>query len=95
MNVCRNAIQAIAGKGTITIKSAIEGDDNVIDIIDSGPGISSKVKENIFQPFKSGSQEGTGLGLAISREIVKAHGGTLDLYDTSAKGSTFRIILPL
>jgi len=94
MNVCRNAIQAIPAKGTITIKSAVEGDDTVIDIIDSGPGISSRVKENLFQPFKSGSQEGTGLGLAISRETVRAHGGTLDLYDTSAKGSTFRIILP-
>ena len=48
-----------------------------------------------FQPFKTGCRGGIGLGLAISKEIITAAGGTLDLLKSDAKGSTFRIILPL
>jgi hypothetical protein len=95
MNICRNALQAIPDKGTITVDSKCEDDNLIIDIFDDGPGIPEKIRENLFQPFKSGSKGGSGLGLAISREIIKAHGGTLDLIDSGSDGSKFRIILPL
>ncbi len=94
MNLCRNAIQAIVNVGTITVQSFTEDDKVLIDVIDSGPGIPDKIKDNLFQPFKTGSQGGAGLGLAISREIIAAHGGKLELLESSAKGSTFRITLP-
>ncbi len=95
MNICRNAVQAIGESGNITITGTQSDDDITIDISDDALGIPEKIKENLFQPFKTGSRGGTGLGLAISKEIITAHGGTLDLVDSSPKGSTFRIVLPL
>ncbi len=63
--------------------------------IDTGPGLPLKARENLFQPFRGGvRQGGTGLGLVIAAEIVRGHGGSLDLEETGAKGSTFRIALP-
>ena len=94
MNLCRNAIQAIVNAGTITVQSSMEDDKVLIDVIDSGPGIPDKIKDNLFQPFKTGSQGGAGLGLAISREIITAHGGKLELLESNTKGSSFRITLP-
>lgn len=95
MNICRNAVQAIGESGNITVFSDQSDDQIKIDISDDALGIPEKIKENLFQPFKTGSRGGTGLGLAISKEIVAAHGGTLELLESSPKGSTFRIILPI
>ncbi len=95
MNICRNAVQAIGESGNIIVKSEQSNDRITIDITDDALGIPEKIKENLFQPFKTGSRGGTGLGLAISKEIITAHGGTLDLLESSPKGSTFRIILPI
>ncbi|MBL4603110.1 MAG: HAMP domain-containing histidine kinase [Emcibacteraceae bacterium] len=95
MNISRNAVQAIGESGNITIKSSIKDSIITIDIADDALGIPEKIKENLFQPFKTGSRGGTGLGLAISREIITAHGGTLNLLKSDPEGSTFRIILPL
>jgi signal transduction histidine kinase len=94
MNLCRNALQAITNKGTITVQNTVEDDKIIFDVIDNGPGIPEKIKLNLFQPFKSGSNGGAGLGLAISKEIITAHSGTLELLKSNTEGSTFRIILP-
>ncbi|MBT5767221.1 MAG: HAMP domain-containing histidine kinase [Kordiimonadaceae bacterium] len=95
MNICRNAVQAIGETGNITINGIVENSQITVDISDDALGIPEKIKENLFQPFKTGSRGGTGLGLAISKEIITAHGGTLDLLKSDASGTTFRIILPL
>jgi len=95
MNICRNAVQAIGESGNINVESSISDDQITIDISDDALGIPEKIKENLFQPFKSGSRGGAGLGMAISREIITAHAGTLDLLKSDAEGSIFRIILPL
>ncbi len=95
MNLCRNAVQAIGESGNITVTAELSEDQITIDITDDALGIPEKIKENLFQPFKSGSRGGTGLGLAISKEIITAHGGTLDLLESSPNGSTFRIVLPI
>ncbi|MBT5185447.1 MAG: HAMP domain-containing histidine kinase [Kordiimonadaceae bacterium] len=95
MNICRNAVQAIIDKGHITVRNTLEDNMVLIDITDTGPGIPDKIKQNLFEPFKSGSNGGAGLGLAISKEIIIAHGGTLELIESNDKGSTFRITLPL
>lgn len=95
INICRNAVQAIGETGNITVNGTLENSHITIDISDDALGIPEKIKENLFQPFKTGSRGGTGLGLAISKEIISAHGGTLELLKSDAKGSTFRIILPL
>lgn len=95
MNICRNAVQAIGETGNITINGIVENSQITVDISDDALGIPEKIKENLFQPFKTGSRGGTGLGLAISKEIITAHGGTLDLLKSDASGTIFRIILPL
>jgi two-component system C4-dicarboxylate transport sensor histidine kinase DctB len=73
------------------------GNDRVWVIVsDSGPGISEEVAQRIFEPFFTTKPigEGTGLGLAISFEIVRAHGGTLEMR-SSSEGASFRVTLPL
>ncbi len=67
----------------------------VIEVEDTGPGIPEGARERLFQAFVTTARAGgTGLGLAISRELIMAHGGTLDVVRTGAKGTAFEIILP-
>ena len=71
-----------------------DGDETVIDVADNGPGVPARARENLFQAFKGGARKGgSGLGLAISAELVRAHGGGIQLLD-SARGATFRLTIP-
>lgn len=98
-NLCRNAIQAIESLGSqahgeITIEARREGLRSVIDVRDTGPGLSPEAKSRLFQAFGSSARNGgSGLGLAIAAELVRAHGGTIELLDV-AKGAAFRIAIP-
>src|SRR6185312_7832535 len=72
-NVIQNAIQAMDGRGTLTIRTAREGDDMVrVEICDSGPGISEENLSRVFNPFFTTKPfgEGTGLGLDLARRII-------------------------
>lgn len=97
-NLVRNARQAIIARGlSAEINICGTEDDRAwfIRISDTGPGLPSKAQEHLFQPFQGGvTKGGSGLGLAISAELVKGHGGTLDLERTGAEGTTFCIRLP-
>jgi signal transduction histidine kinase len=97
-NLVRNAVQAIdaAGRaGRVTVAAAENGGRSEIRVADTGPGLPLKARENLFQPFRGGvRQGGAGLGLVIAAELVKGHGGTLDLEETGPAGTTFRILLP-
>ena len=78
----------------ITAKQS--GDLVNIEFRDTGPGISDKIKEQIFQPFKSFNKElGTGLGLAIAQSIVRDHGGELTVESKPNQGAIFIISLPV
>ena len=68
----------------------------LISIKDNGPGIPQKILDKIFQPFftTKPSGEGTGLGLSLAYDIVKAHGGTLNVETTEGEGTNFIISLP-
>lgn len=98
-NLVRNAHQALAqtGKGGEISISATEEDDHcVIYVSDTGPGLPQKAQTHLFTPFQGGARTGgVGLGLAISAELVRGHGGRLDLKHTGADGTVFRIVLPL
>lgn len=98
MNLVSNARQAIEGKGgpgTITLSANQNGDWTDITVADTGPGLPEKAKEHLFSPFQGGARQGgTGLGLAIAAELVRGHGGKLELLETSSEGTTFRIRLP-
>lgn len=98
-NLIRNAREALAmtgRQGHIGINVTEQSESWLLDFADDGPGISLSVKDRLFVPFSSRgrSKDGTGLGLAISRELVRGHGGVLELLETSENGSVFRVLLP-
>jgi signal transduction histidine kinase len=94
VNLGRNAIEAGAKRVHIAA-SVSETEALVVEVADDGPGIPTKAREKLFQPFAGSARAGgTGLGLAIARELVRAHGGELSLAATSPAGTTFRIELP-
>jgi signal transduction histidine kinase len=97
-NLIDNAVQAMGGAGTLTIRTSLDGGDHVrVEIGDTGPGIPPELRQRIFEPFFTTKPvgEGTGLGLDISYRIVVArHGG--DLTVESEPGDTrFIVRLPL
>jgi signal transduction histidine kinase len=97
-NLLRNAAEAIStsgGPGDIHIKADETGGQQEIRIQDTGPGMPAKALENLFQPFRGGMRRGgAGLGLAIAEELVRAHGGELELISSSTEGTDFAIRLP-
>ena len=97
-NLVRNARQAIvaSGKpGEINVSAYEDADNWWIEIADTGPGLPPKAQEHLFQPFHGGvAKGGTGLGLAIAQELVRGHGGALELDRTGPKGTVFSIRLP-
>jgi len=102
INLLDNSVDAIGADGCITIESQIREATGlkpagvVIEICDTGTGIPPAMLPKIFDMFVTTKSpgEGSGLGLAISQEIVKAHGGTLELANTPGKGACARIFLP-
>jgi signal transduction histidine kinase len=71
------------------------GTTALISIEDTGPGLPQKARENLFSAFKGSARAGgTGLGLAIADELVRAHGGTLELREDRGFGAHFEIRLP-
>ncbi|HSP87320.1 MAG TPA: HAMP domain-containing sensor histidine kinase [Ignavibacteriaceae bacterium] len=92
-----NAIEAMHSPGKITVQTAVENKSALIRIKDEGTGISPKDLPHIFEPFFSTKEaaQGTGLGLAVTYGIVISHGGKIIVEETSPKGTTFKIELPL
>ncbi|WP_299046601.1 HAMP domain-containing sensor histidine kinase [uncultured Tateyamaria sp.] len=97
-NLVRNARQAIIATGNpgeINVSAYEDADNWWIEIADTGPGLPPKAQEHLFQPFQGGvAKGGTGLGLAIAQELVRGHGGALELDRTGPKGTVFSIRLP-
>lgn len=97
MNILVNSIQAIKGKGRITIRTSAS--DRKIDIrfSDTGAGIPQENIDKIFDPgfTTKGVGVGTGLGLSISYKIIEEHGGRIDVVSKVGKGTTFTVHLPL
>jgi len=94
-NLARNALEAMNGKGTISI-SASKGEKGKVYIFleDQGPGIPEHVQETLFVPFAGSTKGGgSGLGLVIAKELVEANGGRLELEKTGDKGTTFKFYL--
>ena len=81
--------------GEISVSAVNDVDSVSIELADNGPGIPDAARERLFQPFGGTTRQGgTGLGLAISADLVRAHGGTLELVETGANGTRFRICIP-
>ncbi|RVV97093.1 HAMP domain-containing histidine kinase [Mesobaculum littorinae] len=97
-NLVRNARQAIMATGEpgeISIHG--EEDENAwcVTVSDTGPGLPPRAREHLFTPFQGGATKGgAGLGLTIAAELVRGHGGRLDLERTGPEGTVFRVVLP-
>ena len=95
-NLIVNALDAMAGEGTLTLRTSRDGDCALVEIADTGPGIPDDLRRRVFEPFFTTKPmgQGTGLGLDVSwRIVVKRHGG--DLRVTSVPGDTrFQVLLP-
>lgn len=92
-NLIRNAVQA--GAQAIDVSARQDNGGTVVDISDDGPGLPPRAQENLFKPFKGSTRAGgSGLGLAIARELLRGHGGDLELLQTSGSGTTFRLTIP-
>lgn len=97
MNLLINAAHAIEEMGEVAIHTEATEKDIIIEISDTGSGISPEHLENIFDPFFTTKKvgEGTGLGLSISHGIIQKHNGTIDVQSVEGKGTTFTIHLPI
>lgn len=99
-NIFENAFNAMKGQGTLTIVTRLEqllqsGEETVvIEISDTGSGISEEDLEKIFEPFYSRSKEGTGLGLTFVKKIIDAHHGRIEYESAVDIGTTVTIKLP-
>jgi len=94
INLFNNAVDAMEGKGLLTITIDHDGPLVKISVSDTGKGIPKEKLQRIFDPFFTTKDHGTGLGLAIVYSIIEKHKGKIDLQHTSEKGSTFVITLP-
>ncbi|GAB4352627.1 MAG: HAMP domain-containing sensor histidine kinase [Oricola sp.] len=101
LNLSRNAVEAMRGDQDpatvkrLTISAARMGTTALISVEDTGPGLPQKARENLFSAFRGSARAGgTGLGLAIAHELVRAHGGTLELREDRGIGAHFEIRLP-
>jgi two-component system sensor histidine kinase GlrK len=98
-NLIGNAIKFTPAGGSVSVLARSSGDQTLIDVIDSGPGVPAEEREAIFDSFFRGTAragarvEGSGLGLAIVREFVEAHGGKISVL-AEARGGHFRVALP-
>ena len=95
--VCVNAVEAIGREGQVSItvrQEKFAGEERaVIEIADTGPGISAEIREHIFDPFFSGREAGRGLGFGLSKcwRIVTEHGGDVEVDSEAGQGAKFRI----
>lgn len=94
MNLSLNAKDAIRGQGFLKFSTSENGQNIIVKVEDNGAGIDAGLIGNIFEPFVSTKQDGNGLGLFISYNIIKKHGGTIDVESRVNKGTTFTIRLP-
>jgi signal transduction histidine kinase len=97
-NLCRNAIEALAGSARrrriVDVSVRTRGAGALVRVEDNGPGIPPEVAKDLFEPFVSTKPDGSGLGLSISKSIAEAQGGSLTLERNGPRGAAFVLALP-
>ena len=95
-NLLDNAIDAVDGDGTITVRTRRVGDEVVVEVDDDGPGVPPELQSRLFEPFFTTKEvgRGTGLGLDIVRRIVQNHRGQVRVV-SDPPGTRFQVRLPV
>jgi signal transduction histidine kinase len=100
-NLCRNAVEAMSANREsavvrrLTVSAERSGIVSRILINDTGPGLPQKARENLFAAFRGSARSGgTGLGLAIANELVRAHGGAIELVESVGGRTVFAVVIP-
>ncbi|WP_394889202.1 ATP-binding protein [Mesorhizobium sp. AaZ16] len=100
-NLCRNALEAMAADreravvNRLSVSAERIGSVSRILVADTGPGLPQKARDNLFAAFRGSARSGgTGLGLAIAHELVRAHGGSIDLVESVGGRTVFSITIP-
>jgi two-component system, NtrC family, sensor histidine kinase HydH len=95
-NLVRNAVQASAPGGTVTVAVTLSSDAQQAEIrvVDHGVGIDADARLHLFDAFFTTRSQGTGIGLAVVKRIVDEHEWGITVLDTPGGGATFRISLP-
>ncbi len=96
VNLITNAMEAMEKGGVLAIRTAAppNSDEIILEVNDTGPGVSAEAMNNLFNPYYTTKVRGTGLGLPITHRIVKAHRGTIMFRNRESGGAVFTIRLP-
>jgi signal transduction histidine kinase len=96
LNFIKNGLESITGRGKITIKAEKESKNSIrVSISDTGCGMSEEEMEKIFNPEYTTKEKGLGLGMPLAMEIIRGHGGDVQVTSRRGQGTTFEIILPV
>nr|WP_180899839.1 PAS domain S-box protein [Martelella sp. NC20] len=98
INLMRNSIEAMreSNQQDLIVRTVQDGPGHVIiEVADTGPGISDEIAARLFQPFVTSKANGMGIGLSISKRIIESHGGQISVTRNTADGATFRFSLPI
>lgn len=93
-NLLENAAEAASAGGRVRTKTAIEDGRLIVDVLDSGPGLSPQVRASLFQPTISFKKGGMGLGLSIAHRAAVLCGGDIQTFDGELGGAGFRLVVP-
>jgi signal transduction histidine kinase len=93
-NLVRNAVEAMPEGGAMLIEVRQDGDQIMVAVTDTGPGISAQVSTHLFEPLHSTKPMGIGLGLVTARTFIEAHGGRITYVEVPS-GARFEIRVPL
>jgi signal transduction histidine kinase len=94
MNLMLNAIQAMQGGGTLTVKTGMRDDALLISITDTGKGMSEEQVTNVFEPFYTTKAQGLGLGMPYAKKIIEQHQGAIRVESREGAGTRIEIELP-
>jgi len=94
-NVALNAVEAMNGRGRLSLEVNRQNGDVALSESDTGGGITAENLPHVFEPFYTGKPNGSGLGLTIAERIVGAHGGRIEIDSEVGRGTRVTLLFPL